>query len=141
DIGAEEADAVPAAGKLVARRPPDAVVLDVALPGSDGLSFCRRLKADPKTSHIPVVLLTGADEATEATAREASADAFLRKPFSPLELLGTIEGLAGGLYEGPFRLMTEERPEEQLLLYAQDLRRLLDVEREQRSLLQNAYRQ
>src|SRR5439155_21004769 len=69
DIEVEEADAVPAAEKIVAARPPDAVVLDVALPGSDGLSFCRRLKADPKTSHIPVVLLTGADEATEATAR------------------------------------------------------------------------
>ena len=65
----------------------------------------------------------------------------MRKPFSPLELLSTIERLAGGLYEGPFRLITEERPEEQLLIYAQDLRRLLEIERAQRSLLQTAYRE
>ena len=85
------------------------------------------------------MLLTGASTATDAEGRAAGANAFVRKPFSPLELLETIEQLAGGLPQGPFRLMTDERPEEQLLLYAQDLRRLLELERSQRLLIQSAY--
>ncbi len=135
DIEVEEAkDAADAAERIEARAP-DVIVLDVAMPGLDGISFCRGLKAEPATSAIPVVLLTGLAE----TGEEAGADAVLRKPFSPLELLSTIENISGRLYEGPFRLMTEERPEEQLLLYAQDLRRLVEIERAQRGLLQSAY--
>ena len=76
---------------------------------------------------------------TDAEGRAAGANAFVRKPFSPLELLETIEQLAGGLPQGPFRMIEDERPEEQLLLYAQDLRRLLELERSQRLLIQSAY--
>src|SRR5262249_34570314 len=86
-----------------------------------------------------VVLLTGLRELTESDAEAAGANALLRKPFSPLELLATIERLAGGLPEGPFQLTAEGRPTEQLILYAQDLRRLLEIERSQRLLLQKAY--
>src|SRR5262245_10313162 len=70
----------------IAERRPDVVVLDVALPGLDGLSFCRRLKDDPATHDIGVVLLTGLDDA-ERGAGAAGADGFLQKPFRPLELL------------------------------------------------------
>ena len=65
----------------------------------------------------------------------------MRKPFSPLELLAVAERLAGGLYGVPFRA-TKKRgsgPEEELLLYARDLRHLLELERGQRELLQSAY--
>jgi ribonuclease P protein subunit RPR2 len=106
----------------------------------DGLTFCRRLKADPATAHIGVVLLSGSEGGTEGGAEASGADAFLRKPFSPLELLNAVERIAGGLYEGPFRAAAGP-PEEQLILYAQDLRRLLEVERGQRSLIQRAYRE
>ena len=51
-----------------------------------------------------------------------------------------MERIAGGLYEGPFRAESEP-PEEQLILYAQDLRRLLEVERGQRALIQRAYQE
>jgi diguanylate cyclase (GGDEF)-like protein len=140
DIEVEEADSAEAASELIASRAPNVVVLDVGMPGMDGLTFCRHLKADPATAHIGVVLLTGSDGGTEDAAEECGADAFIRKPFSPLELLNAVERIAGGLYEGPFR-SADNPPEEQLILSAQDLRRLLEVERGQRALIQRAYRE
>ncbi|HMI99492.1 MAG TPA: response regulator [Gaiellaceae bacterium] len=140
DIEVEEADSAEAASGLIASCAPDVVVLDVGMPGMDGLTFCRRLKADPATAGIGVVLLTGIDAGDENGAGDCGADAFLRKPFSPLELLNVVERIAGGLYEGPFRV-ADNPPEEQLILYAQDLRRLLEVERGQAALIQRAYRE
>jgi cyclic di-GMP phosphodiesterase len=141
DIEVEEARSAQAAAQRIQTEPPDVIVLDIGMPGMDGLTFCRNLKLDRATRDIPIVILSGAGGDADATAQEAGADAFLRKPFSPLELLSIVERLAGGLFEGPFRLMTEDRPEEQLLLYAHDLRRLLELERSQRLLLQHAYQE
>jgi diguanylate cyclase (GGDEF)-like protein len=138
DIQVEEARSAAEAETLIGAQAPDVIVLDVAMPGVDGLALCRALKGDPATSGIPIVILSGADTGEEA-ARAAGADSFLRKPFSPLDLLGIVEELSGGLFEGPFRLMADERPEEQLLLYARDLRRLLELERGQRHLVKVAY--
>jgi len=139
DIEVDEADDASTAAKRIEQRLPDVIVLDVLMPEIDGITFCRKLKADPATHDIPVVLLTGAEGTSEPEGREAGAEAFLRKPFSPLELLETVERLAGRLYEGPFHLMTEARPNEQLLLYAHDLRHLLEIERAQRLLLKEAW--
>ena len=139
DVEVEEAGNAAEAMQRVAERVPDVIVLDIALPDVDGITLCRRLRAQRATAEVPIVLLTGAESASDDAARAAGASAFVRKPFSPLELLETIEQLAGGLPQGPFRLMTDERPEEQLLLYAQDLRRLLELERSQRLLIQSAY--
>ena len=139
DVEVHEAGSAAEAMQRVAEQTPDVIVLDVALPDVDGVTLCRRLRALPATAEVPIVLLTGASTTTDAEGRAAGANAFVRKPFSPLELLETIEQLAGGLPQGPFRLMTDERPEEQLLLYAQDLRRLLELERSQRLLIQSAY--
>jgi diguanylate cyclase (GGDEF)-like protein len=141
DLEVDEARSAEAAAQRIAAAPPDVIVLDVGMPGMDGLTFCRGLKSDPATQAIPIVILSGAENEAEATAQEAGAEAFLRKPFSPLELLAIVEQLAGGLFEGPYRMMAEERPEEQLLLYAHDLRRLLELERSQRLLLQHAYQE
>ena len=139
DVQVDEAGSAAEAMQRLAERTPDVIVLDVALPDVDGLSLCRRLRAQPSTAEVPIVLLTGSSDANDEEGRAAGADAFVHKPFSPLELLEIIEQVAGGLPQGPFRRKTEERPEEQLLLYAQDLRRLLEVERGQRLLLQSAY--
>jgi ribonuclease P protein subunit RPR2 len=138
DLDVDEARSAAEAEAQIRERRPDVIVLDVSMPGTSGLDFCRKLKADPDRREIPVVILSG-NETAEADARKAGAEAFLEKPFSPLDLLGIVEQLAGGLFEGPFRLMADERPEEQLLLYARDLRRLLELERGQRHLLKVAY--
>jgi ribonuclease P protein subunit RPR2 len=118
------------------------IVLDINMPGTTGLELCAELKSAPATRDIPIVLLTGSEEGAEA-AKRAEANAFVRKPFSPLELLSVAERLAGGLSGVPFRATKKHSrgPEEELLLYARDLRHMLEVERGQRELLQSAYLQ
>jgi response regulator RpfG family c-di-GMP phosphodiesterase len=118
---------------------PRVVLLDVAMPGLDGLAFCSDLKRKPVYGKPLVVLLTGT-ETGEEEARRVGADALLRKPFSPLELVSVVDRLSGadGIETG-----TElaERPSDQALLYARDLSRLLEIERVQRRVLKDAYRE
>jgi response regulator RpfG family c-di-GMP phosphodiesterase len=143
DVAVVEADSAAAARRNIRANRPDVIVLDVNMPGMTGLELCAALKAAPETKDIPIVLLTGSDGSSAEAAKKAGADAFVRKPFSPLELLAVAERLAGGLYGVPFRA-TKKRGsghEEELLLYARDLRHLLELERGQRELLQSAYLQ
>jgi ribonuclease P protein subunit RPR2 len=142
DVEVEEAGTAEAALETVAGWLPDAIVLDFRLPGMSGAELCRRLKADEGTVGIAIVLLSGSAENT-AVAQDSGADAFLRKPFSPLELLDVVERLTGGLEAVPPPARSEGPVEEeqQLLLYARDLRHLLEIERGQRLLLQNAYKE
>jgi response regulator RpfG family c-di-GMP phosphodiesterase len=141
DVDVVEADGAAAARRQISAARPDVIVLDVNMPGMTGLEFCEQLKADPATSDIPVILLTGSTGGTGAAAKRVGADAFVRKPFSPLELLAVAERLAGGLYGVPFRATpkSDAGPDEPLLLYARDLRHMLELERGQRELLQSAY--
>jgi response regulator RpfG family c-di-GMP phosphodiesterase len=141
DVEVVEAAGAAEARRAIDRSRPSVIVLDVNMPGKTGLELCRELKDDPGTRDIPVVLLTGSDGGTDAAAKDAGAEAFLRKPFSPLELLAVSERLAGGLYGVPFRASKKQvhKPGEELLLYARDLRHMLELERGQRELLQNAY--
>jgi len=139
DIEVAEADSAKSAAISIADRHPDVIVLDVGMPEVTGLVLCGGLKGDPYTRDIPICLLTG-DAISEASGRQAGADAFLRKPFSPLALLQVIDELGAG------RRANGHEPKdvaggEQLLLYAQDFRRLLELERGQRALLQDAYRE
>jgi ribonuclease P protein subunit RPR2 len=136
DVEVEEAESAVDALASIARRLPDAIVLDVQMPGMDGIELCRRIKDDPKTAAVPVILLTGS--ALDDGA--AGADAFLTKPFSPLQLLAVAERLAGEPTPVPLSgLETGEELDAQLLLYARDLRRVLEIERGQRAMLQSAY--
>ncbi len=93
EVEVEEAENAAAAALAICTGQPDVLVLDIHMPGVDGLAFCRKLKADPETRAIAVVLLSGADDASEAAAREAGADAFLPKPFSPLALANLVDEL------------------------------------------------
>ena len=141
DVDVTEADGADAALRRIRSARPDVIVLDVKMPGTTGLELCEQLKSDPVTSDIPIILLTGSDGGTSAEAKRVGADAFMRKPFSPLELLAVAERLAGGLYGVPFRASKKRSggPDEPLLLYARDLRHMLELERGQRQLLQSAY--
>ena len=141
DVDVSEAENAEGARRRIRAARPDVIVLDVNMPVTSGLELCAELKADAATRDIPIILLTGSDGGTSAAAKRAGADAFLRKPFSPLELLSVADRLAGGLYGVPFRA-TKKRsdgPQAELLLYARDLRHLLELERGQRELLQSAY--
>jgi response regulator RpfG family c-di-GMP phosphodiesterase len=141
DIEVEEASSASAGLEVIRSRRPDAIVLDIRMPGMSGLDLCRRLKGDPNTASIAVVLLTGSEGGAQAGVEEAGADALMRKPFSPLELLAVVERLAGALHPIPFRASKAKGEGEQLLLYARDLRYLLEIERGQRLLLENAYQE
>ena len=73
---------------------PDLVVLDLLLPSVDGLEVCRLLKSEPKTKHIPVIMLTAkSEEADVVSGLELGADDYLTKPFSPRVLLARIKAL------------------------------------------------
>ena len=139
-VAVDEAGSAVEAAAAIGRRRPDVIVLDVGMPGMDGIEFCRVLKGDAATANLRIVLLTGLDD-VEAVAGAAGADAFLVKPFRPLELLAVVERLAGKRSGSPSGARPGEGEGEQLLLYARDLRHLVEIERGQRALLENAYRQ
>ena len=141
DVEVEEAGSAEDALVAIEQRHPDAIVLDFRLPGMSGAELCRRVKADAATVDIAIVILSGSADET-MKVHESGADAFMRKPFSPLELLDVVERLTGGLESVPPPARGEDRSdEEQLLLYARDLRHLLELERGQRLLLQDAYKE
>src|SRR5713101_4993576 len=74
--------------------PPDLIVLDLMLPGVDGLEVCRVLKRDTRTAAIPIVMLTArGEEADMVAGLELGADDYLTKPFSPRVLLARIRAV------------------------------------------------
>jgi two-component system phosphate regulon response regulator PhoB len=80
---------------LAARaNPPDLVILDLMLPGVDGLEVCRVLKKDPNTQHIPVIMLTAKSEESDVVAGlELGADDYIPKPFSPKVLIARVRAV------------------------------------------------
>lgn len=109
----EAADGLEALARVRERRP-DAVVLDVMMPGRDGLQVCRELREDEDTRQIPIIMLTAKGQTQDRiTGFEKGADDYLAKPFSPKELLLRVQALLrrsamvaeGGteLREGPFK--------------------------------------
>ena len=74
--------------EAIRRRPPDVILLDLMLPGIDGLELTRTLKRDPVTATVPLVMLTAkGEEVDRIVGLELGADDYLTKPFSPRELV------------------------------------------------------
>jgi two-component system, cell cycle response regulator len=84
----------PTALAVAAAEQPDIVLLDVMMPGMDGFEVCRRLKEDPLTRHIPVVLVTALDgRADRIAGLDAGADEFLNKPIDDVLLFSRVRSL------------------------------------------------
>lgn len=83
-----------AARVALARRMPDALVLDGMLPDGDGLDLCRALRGEPRSASLPVLMLSARGEPTDRiVGLELGADDYLAKPFEPRELLARIKAL------------------------------------------------
>jgi two-component system, cell cycle response regulator len=82
---------------------PDIILLDVMMPGMDGFEVCRRVKSDPVTAHIPVVITTALDQASDrVTGLNAGADDFLTKPIDDAALFARVRSLVR------MKMMTDE---------------------------------
>ncbi len=78
--------------ELVSKTIPDVILLDLVMPGMNGLEVCRRLKQQPNTRHVPVIIITGVSEReANIKAIEAGADDFLTKPFDRVLLQARID--------------------------------------------------
>jgi len=115
------ADSAASLRRLLERSAPDLLVLDIMMPGEDGLSLCRQLRA---TSQLPIIFLTAVAEDTDRIiGLEMGADDYLTKPFNPRELLARIKAVLR---------RTRSLPTQRATLEAQRLRfddKILDVTR------------
>lgn len=89
----------------VKANPPELILLDLMLPGVDGLEVCRRLRMDPSTATIPILMLTArGDEADRVAGLELGADDYMPKPYSLRELVARIRAI--------LRRVTQPAPQE-----------------------------
>jgi two-component system alkaline phosphatase synthesis response regulator PhoP len=86
---------------LTRKEVPDLILLDLMLPGLDGIEICRRLKADPVTTAIPIIMVTAKGEESDVVlGLGLGADDYVTKPFSPKELTARVRAV---LRRGPMR--------------------------------------
>jgi two-component system alkaline phosphatase synthesis response regulator PhoP len=80
--------------EMATREHPDLVLLDLMLPGMDGLEVCKELRKEPKTASTPIIMLTAkSQESDKVVGLELGADDYLTKPFSPRELIARIKAV------------------------------------------------
>jgi DNA-binding response OmpR family regulator len=80
--------------ELIVRDHPDLIILDLMLPGKDGLEICRRLRSNSVTQSIPIIMLTAkAEEVDRIVGLEMGADDYVPKPFSPRELVARVKAV------------------------------------------------
>ena len=78
--------------RKVLQSPPDLLLLDVRLPEKDGFQVCKELKTDPKTKHVPIIMISvRADESDVVVGLEMGAEDYISKPFRKRELLARVK--------------------------------------------------
>ena len=78
---------------VLGKQHPDLVLLDIVMPGMDGYEVCRRIREDPGTAFLPVIMITASGEEEKIRAIESGADDFVNKPFDQAELLARVRSL------------------------------------------------
>jgi putative two-component system response regulator len=121
------------AERLIQEHVPDAILLDIGLPGIDGLFYCERLRESPRTRSVPIIVISGTAQSEERAAA-AGATAFVRKPLDPLELLTLLERTMG---VAPLGLLAGESAS----AHAAELERLIEIGHRQHELLNQAHRE
>ena len=79
--------------EVLSKEHPDVVLLDIVMPGMDGYEVCRRIREDPGTAFLPVIMITASGEQEKVRAIESGADDFVNKPFDQAELLARVRSL------------------------------------------------
>ncbi|HYE18462.1 MAG TPA: response regulator transcription factor [Tepidisphaeraceae bacterium] len=80
--------------EIAQRHKLDLIILDLMMPGIDGLEVCRRLRADPRSARVPIIMLTAkATESDRVVGLEIGADDYITKPFSPRELVARVRAI------------------------------------------------
>src|SRR5438270_3139143 len=80
--------------EIATRHKPALILLDLMMPGKDGLEVCRQLRADHRTNRVPIIMLTAkATEADRVVGLELGADDYVVKPFSPRELVARVKAV------------------------------------------------
>src|SRR5918996_4146382 len=86
--------------RLVREYHPDLLILDLMLPGMDGLEICRQLRQDAATARLPILMLTAkAEEVDRVVGLEVGADDYVVKPFSPRELVARVRAILRRAHE------------------------------------------
>ncbi|MAU41791.1 MAG: phosphate regulon transcriptional regulatory protein PhoB [Kordiimonas sp.] len=79
---------------MASETPPDLIILDWMLPNLSGIEICRRLRKQPETSNVPIIMLTArSEEADRVRGLDTGADDYITKPFSPRELIARIHAI------------------------------------------------
>lgn len=111
--------------KLARSQQPDLVILDVIMPGMDGYTVCREMRADIKLSDVPVLFLTAKiKDEDKITGFKAGADDYLSKPFNLDELILRVRAIlrrAGSLVSGPVPSGQKASPQAELTAYAREV--------------------
>jgi response regulator RpfG family c-di-GMP phosphodiesterase len=116
------------AEKRLSEQVPDVIVLDIGLPGIDGVFYCERLRESLRTRRLPIIAISGSEEAGRR-ARLAGANAVLIKPLEPLHLLATVNKLCA-VASGDSRIEGSHP----------DIMRLIEIGQRQHELLTDSYR-
>jgi response regulator RpfG family c-di-GMP phosphodiesterase len=134
----DEAHHVVEADRLLHEQMPAAVVLDIGLPGIDGLFYTARLRENPRTRDLPIIAISGS-ESNGASALAAGANWFVQKPFDPLELLTLLQRLIGHTPLG--HAFAPGQSDDVANEKAAEFRRLVEVGRKSHERLESAYRE